>query len=277
MSSNRSGIARAAVFFGIVISIAVVIALLGLPDGPTQIFSMVTPTVAVLIMLLVISREGYSRAAWRDLGLHRAGTKRWRFAFFVPIGVVTLAYAIAWGSGIASVDRSQSLPVVPLDFLIVFLILIPLALGEEIGWRGYLLPRLEVLGRGPAMLLSGLLHAIFHFPLIFLTGYYLADGSRWVVVPLFTITLMSAGVLYGYIRLTTDSVWPAAIAHAAHNAITGALSAITIASPLAAAYWLSEGGILLSLGYALCAIWVAVTFLRAADPSRWRRFAPATP
>jgi uncharacterized protein len=160
--------------------------------------------------------------------------KRWRFAFFVPIGVVTLAYAIAWGTGDAALDRSQSLPVIPLDFLIVFLI--PLSLGEEIGWRGYLLPHPQSLGRGPAMILSGLLHAVFHFPLIFLTGYYLSDGSRWVVVPLFTITLMSAGVLYGYIRFTTDSVWPATIAHAAHNATTAALSAITIASPLAAAY-----------------------------------------
>jgi uncharacterized protein len=203
--------------------------------------------------------------------------KRWRFAFFVPIGVVTLAYAIAWGTGDATLDRSQSLPLIPLDFLIVFLILIPLALGKEIGWRGYLFPRLEALGRGPAMLLSGLLHAVFRFPLIFLTGYYLSDGSRWVVVPLFTITLMSAGVLYGYIRFTTDSVWPATIAHAAHNATTAALSAITIASPLAAAYWLSEGGMLLSLGYALCAVWVAVAFLRAGDRPRWRRLVTVSP
>jgi uncharacterized protein len=233
---NPSKLARAGVFYGTVIMVAMVIALAGLPDGPTQMLTMITPTIVVLLMLLVVTRDGYSRSAWRDLGLHRAGMKRWRFAFFVPIGVVTLAYAIAWGTGDATLDRSQSLPVIPLDFLIVFLILIPLALGKEIGWRGYLLPRLEALGRGPAMLLSGLLHAVFHFPLIFLTGYYLSDGSRWVVVPLFTLTLMSAGVLYGYIRFTTDSVWPATIAHAAHNATTAALSAITIASPLAAAY-----------------------------------------
>jgi len=32
-----------------------------------------TPTVAALIMLLVVTREGYSKEGWKSLGLHRLG------------------------------------------------------------------------------------------------------------------------------------------------------------------------------------------------------------
>lgn len=40
------------------------------------------------------------------------------------------------------------------------------SVGEEIGWRGYLLPKLMGLGRRNALLLTGCIHAIFHFPLL---------------------------------------------------------------------------------------------------------------
>jgi len=40
--------------------------------------------------------------------------------------------------------------------------------GEEVGFRGYLLPQLAALGRGRALLLSGLLHAIWHLPILLL-------------------------------------------------------------------------------------------------------------
>ncbi|REJ33335.1 MAG: CPBP family intramembrane metalloprotease domain-containing protein, partial [Bacillota bacterium] len=57
-----------------------------------------------------------------------------------------------------------------LAYLGVNLVLTPVllsffALGEEIGWRGYLLPQLAGLGRRRALLLSGFLWSIWHLPL----------------------------------------------------------------------------------------------------------------
>jgi membrane protease YdiL (CAAX protease family) len=91
------------------------------------------------------------------------------------------------------------------------------ALAEEIGWRGYMLPRL--LGRGvvPAMLLVGLLHGIWHLPLMLTTDYYHNTGNPLLMVPLFLITLSLVGIVYGFLRMWTGSVWPVAIAHAAAN------------------------------------------------------------
>jgi len=85
-------------------------------------------------MQLVVTRDGYTKAGWAVLGLHRAGVRAW--------GLVTL-----------------------LSNLVFSLLLdVPLAFGEELGWRGYLLPQLSVIGRRRALLLSGLLHGIWHLP-----------------------------------------------------------------------------------------------------------------
>jgi membrane protease YdiL (CAAX protease family) len=129
------------------------------------------------------------------------------------------------------------------------------SLGEELGWRGYLLPRLaSSLGNTRGMGLTGLLHGLFHMPLIFLTPFYHGDGNRWLVVPLFLIVFIIGGLLYGYLRLSTNSLWPASLAHSAHNYFWELFSSLTLAtSPLATEYLAGESGILIILGYGILA------------------------
>src|SRR5919107_1363670 len=97
-----------------------------------------TPTVAALIMLLVVTREGYSREGWKVLGLHRLGLSVWWIAFGLTLLITIAASAIIWATPLASF-------VVPeggiVDSLINFLIQVVLftltfALLEEIGIRG---------------------------------------------------------------------------------------------------------------------------------------------
>ena len=92
-----------------------------------------------------------------------------------------------------------------------------LAFTEEVGWRGYMLPRLAAIGLVPAMLVVGLAQGIWHLPLMLLTPYYHSGGNPMIVVPFFLITLTLAGIFYGYLRIWTGSVWPVAIAHAVYN------------------------------------------------------------
>jgi hypothetical protein len=56
------------------------------------------------------------------------------------------------------------------------------------------------------MAVTGLLHGLFHMPIIFLTPYYHPDGNRWIIVPLFLAAFTIGGLLYGYLRVTTNSV-----------------------------------------------------------------------
>src|SRR4029079_19235148 len=86
---------------------------------------------------------------------------------------------------------------------------VPLAFGEELGWRGYLLPQLSAIGPRRALLLSGLLQGIWHLPMLLLTPYYHSAGTPLIVVPLFLATLTLTGVIYGELRLMTGQGVPA--------------------------------------------------------------------
>jgi membrane protease YdiL (CAAX protease family) len=118
-------------------------------------------------------------------------------------------------------------------------------LGEEIGWRGYLLFRLaEVTSPRVAAVLTGACHAIFHLPLLLLTTTYQSAGQRWIVVPMVMITLTLAGVWYGWLRLSSGSIWPVCLSHSAFNNVMESLAGVAIVSSAATmAYLTTETGV----------------------------------
>lgn len=272
MFHNLTNYKKALIFYTITLTITIAVAAMASVIGfAVRYVSMLAPVVAVLIMLLVVTRDGYTRAGWTDLGLHRSGRKTWAFAILMPLPVLLFSYAIVWSTGIGRLvlpPVSSSPVLVPiLNFLInlvlSLLISIILSLGEEVGWRGYLLPRLLPLGQRPAMVLTGLLHGIFHLPLILMTPFYHGEGNRLIVIPLFLLTLTLAGIIYGYLRITTNSIWPAAIMHSAFNTYWEYLLAFTVAvSPLAYEYLAGESGLLTILSITAVVVWLLVRLPR---------------
>ncbi len=100
-----------------------------------------------------------------------------------------------------------------------FLNLLP-ALGEELGWRGWLLPRLYRFGAVPALLVSGVIWGLWHAPLILL-GYNYPDAPRWLGLLAMVGMCVVVGMVFGWLRLRSASVWPAALAHGSFNAAAG--------------------------------------------------------
>ncbi len=100
------------------------------------------------------------------------------------------------------------------------LLLAPFSLGEEWGWRGYLLPMLLPLGQWHALLISGAIWGIWHAPLIVLGANY--PGHPVLGILLMTISCTIVGTILGWTRLATGSVWPAVLGHAGFNASVGA-------------------------------------------------------
>ena len=227
---------KGAVFTVLVLLLAVVAALsinmLGLASSELVWGSVwsITPAVAALIMLLVVTRDGYSREGWKSLGLHRLGLSVWWIAFGLTFLMSLIASIIVWATPLASLVLPEGSVFQPLiKFLILaFTLGLIFALFEEIGMRGYLLPKLLPLGRRRALLLVGLVHAAWHMPLIFLTPLYHTAGNKLIVVPLFVGTIVAAGFLFGYLRIYTGSVWPAAVAHSVHNGAWSTLAAFTL-------------------------------------------------
>ena len=91
------------------------------------------------------------------------------------------------------------------------------ALGEEIGWRSWLLPRLLPLGTFPALLISGVIWGLWHAPLILL-GYNYGDIPWGKSLLCMTLMCVALTPFISWLRLSSLSVWPAALAHGAFNA-----------------------------------------------------------
>jgi membrane protease YdiL (CAAX protease family) len=264
MFTNLSDTSKAAIFSVLVMVLAVGAALLirmqGHVPGPgLWAVWMFTPTMATLIMLLVVTREGYSKEGWKSLGLHRLGLNVLWIAFGVTLLITVAATAIVWATPLASfVIPEGGIVATVIDFLFkVVMFTLTFTLGEEIGWRGYLLPKLLSLGRTPALLLVGLIWAPWHLVLFFLTPFF-PMGNVLIFVPLFVGTIVAASFFFGYLRLYTGSVWPASIGHSVHNAAWDTLGALTATSSpvLVNLYLVGDNGILILVATALGAIWV---------------------
>jgi membrane protease YdiL (CAAX protease family) len=225
-----------------------------------------TPTVAALIMLLVVTREGYSREGWKVLGLHRLGLSVWWIAFGLTLLITVAASAVVWATPLASfvVPEGGIIDTV-LNFLIQVVILaLTFSLAEEIGIRGYLLPKLLSLGRTRALAYSGLVFATWHMPLILLTPFF-PVGNKLISLPLFYATVVAASFVYGYLRLYTGSVWPASLAHAVHNAAWQTLGAFTVTSysVIVNKYLVGDFGILILIGAVIGAVWLNRRLMRS--------------
>ncbi|GAB3803377.1 CPBP family intramembrane metalloprotease [Humibacter antri] len=107
-------------------------------------------------------------------------------------------------------------------------------IGEELGWRGWLLPSLRPLGTWPALVITGAVWGLWHSPVILL-GYNFAQPNIIGVLMMIGGCVFT-GILFGWLRLRSGSIWPSVFAHAGFNAAGGFLALVaaagTTASPL---------------------------------------------
>ncbi len=239
---------EAAIYIGLVLTMVLGIALTMSSFGIlAPQLSMVTPLIAVGLITLFRTPRGARRALWGTFGLRHAGWRSWPAAFAisvvaafaVPFGVADLlgsAHFIDWSS--------INVPKASLSLVVMLAILTIMALTEEIGWRSYLLPRMQMLlPRRRAAVAVGLVHGLFHLPLILFTSTYDNVGNRWVVAPMVLLSVTSAGVFYAWLKDRSRSVWPVAFAHATVNVFIDGSGLIVIVTPLALAYTATESGL----------------------------------
>ncbi|MBI5952948.1 MAG: CPBP family intramembrane metalloprotease [Chloroflexi bacterium] len=94
------------------------------------------------------------------------------------------------------------------------------AIGEELGWRGFLLTRLMPLGQWKAILLSGLIWGIWHAPTTLLYGYNFPQHP-YLGVLLLPAGFTLLGIILSWLTLKTRSPWVAGLGHGAFNAVAG--------------------------------------------------------
>jgi len=235
--------------------------------GPVSMLTAFLPALMVGLIRLA-ARRRHGPANPFPIGLRHLGLRSWPAAMAIPALAIGTSFAAAAALGVVRFEGLAG-EIGQLPITIVFLSI--LFLGEEIGWRSYLFPRLAtVMPERRAALLSGFLQALFHLPLLLLTPSYDGDGSRWIVVPGVVVVITMAGAVFGWLRIRSGSLWPVTIAHGTVNACLLEAPVLLADDPDLAAYLTSEGGLFTIVTVAIAA---AVVLRRA----RWTPAPEAVP
>ncbi len=191
--------------------------------GPVVIIAaMWIPALARLIVVRTVDR------GWQaPLPLGRWGRPR-AAVVLVPLGFVlgiyAAAYTLAWIFG-----AEQQAPVwsgagsiainVAMNSIIGTLLGMIGAMGEELGWRGYMQPRLDQAGVRGSLLIVIVVETLFHIPIIVLAGY-LGGDSAAVTIALFFGLKLGATPLWTWCTYRFGSIWLAAWFHSIHNTLS---------------------------------------------------------
>ncbi|ALJ19597.1 CPBP family intramembrane glutamic endopeptidase [Microbacterium sp. No. 7] len=184
---------------------------------PTEVDNLITPVLQLTPLLAAV-------VMWR---LRRPGTFRETFATGwrgapawagAGIGIIAAIAAIqtviALASGIWRLNPPDQILAATLWLVPVFLMQSAFAIGEELGWRGWLATRAASWGFWRLALVSGLVWMVWHLPVLAVIG----DRPLWDIVVYFAGMLPWAPLLLA-LRLRSGSVWPAVLAHGAINSV----------------------------------------------------------
>ncbi len=239
------------------------------PAGGLVLPLMYTPALASVVARIA-GHEGMRDISFRWGGV--VGTRASISAWLLPVAVGLAAYGVGWATGLVGFAAPvqgglksianpavRLLATIPLALTIGTLVSCVSAFGEELGWRGYMVPRLvEAEVRAPDVV-SGLIWCAWHVPLILWGGYAVGKFPALSVL-LFVLTILPVALLYFRWRMASGSIWPTVIAHGTWNVVIQAVFD-TYAHGEGAAIWVGESGVLTA-----AAMWGAFVLMRRA---RW--------
>ena len=256
------------IFLAIVTGLSAIFHLAIVNLMPTSLYVgplMWSPAVAALLTLRV-RRRAISSLPWQ--------WGKWRYnrhAFMVPILYVLVAYALIWTLGLGGVPNedtltgwaeSAGLEGISSSTLIVIMVLLlgtvgciramSTIVGEEIGWRGFLIWELrKILPFGGVALVSGLIWAFWHWPIVI----YYGGGDPVIRMAAFTVMITAMSVIMTYFTFKSKSMWPAILFHAAHNVyIDKIFDPLTIKGKNTV-LWAGEDGLMIPIMAGLLALY----------------------
>ena len=188
------------------------------------------PGIAGIITMLLLKRK------LKLLGWKWGKSKYQISSYLIPLFYALLAYGIIWMVGLGKLNIEElhtqvsdimgleainsSLAFVLLLLFIGIVGIIPSALsalGEEIGWRGFLVPELyKRQGFTKTSLISGFIWAVWHLPILLFADYN-NGTSAWFSMTCFMALVIAISFIYTWFRMKSGSLWTAVILHASHN------------------------------------------------------------
>jgi len=190
-------------------------------SGLGQLLWIITP-LAVMLLLRIFGGDG-----WDDFGLRPniKGNGFWwlvNVLLFPAVITATVVIGTLIGGLVPDMEMLSAFGIAIMAGLIAAMIK---NVFEEFAWRGYLAPKVYSLKMNIWLSHSivGLVWGAWHLPFLYVFWPYLTADKLWYFVPLLLMGTISQSVVYGEIRLATDSVMPAWVMHTLGNTLGNAI------------------------------------------------------
>ncbi|WP_163509699.1 CPBP family intramembrane glutamic endopeptidase [Fodinicola acaciae] len=191
-----------------------------------------SPAIAAVVVRKWVTKEGFADAGLR---FRWRGNLRWYLISWLgPLALAVVAVVIAAVVGLWRFDLSILDHLVPglpgwaclAILMVVTPLLAPIYWGEEFGWTSYLRLRLWTDRPALSVIATGLIWAIWHYPLAFLGYIEFTNVTLGLLV--WTVSFQFQEILLAWIRVRSGSIWPTSIAHAGNNMVFSLLTGILL-------------------------------------------------
>jgi uncharacterized protein len=234
---------RLVAFFVLVFALSWYPWVIALTRGRTSGPNPLGPLVAGIIVTAIVSGRSDLREFFSRLVRWRVGVKWYLITFAAPVLVCLIAVAITLGFGWSwqvSGWQTEKLRELPERFLFILLFI---GLGEEPGWRGFVLPQLQT-KNSPliASLTLAPVWALWHLPLI---------GNEFplpIVIPFFLSLFGGTFALTWVFNGTKGSVLLPMLFHATINTVGAGLIFSLFSDTALIALWWTYGFVWLCIG-----------------------------
>ena len=183
----------------------------------------------------LITRYRYEKSL-RNHGWGWGTTRIQLVSYLTPIAYAGAVYIVVWATGLGGFYNESFLNSQSAEFgwsgfpaglrLVSYVLLVgtlgmprscATALGEELGWRGFLVPELaKVTSFTKVALISGIIWSIWHYPILLFADYN-AGTPTWYGLTCFTIMVVGISFPFAWLRLKSGSTWTGMLLHASHN------------------------------------------------------------
>lgn len=203
--------------------------------GLITILLMWIPGISAIITALIFFRS------IKGFGWRPGNIKYLALAFLLPFALNLITYGLFGLFGLGSYTGNWP-NILTFGVLLGVIVSLFLGLGEEIGWRGFLVPQLaKITSFKWVAIISGVIWALWHFPVI-LTGSYVAGTPLWWSLPIFFLGVLLLSIVLAWITIKSGSLWPAVIYHGIDNYIIEIFTPLT--SGGVSVYYVGESGII---------------------------------
>ncbi len=156
----------------------------------------------------------------KDLAWELPKPKFLLFAFILPFAYV-IVYVILWITGISNINHNFTKELISSEFLTDYPVLLATglfyAMGEEIGWRGFLTTRLlRSKSFLQTSLIVGAIWALWHIPILYLM-LAKADVNLLLMLSIYSAGVLVETFMYTWFIKKSLSVWPCIMLHASYN------------------------------------------------------------